>query len=88
MKAPLFQFRFDYYSGRFIREIKDLHVSNQNSLMNKNPWYLEEANHQQAVDDSNDEENTAKPLLKKDHVNSGGAIGESTIDEQLITTQD
>ena len=44
MKSPLFQFRFDYYSGRFIREVKDAHLANQNLLMNKNPWYLEEAN--------------------------------------------
>ena len=87
MKSPLFQFRFDYYSGRFIREVKDAHLANQNLLMNKNPWYLEEANLQKGVDDSNDEENTdAKPLLKKEPVISGGA--ESTTDEAQILSQD
>lgn len=33
IKQPLFQFRLDYYSGRFIREIKDPSRLNYN----KNP---------------------------------------------------
>ena len=38
VRQPLFQFRFDFFSGRFIREIRDPEVP----FSNKNPYFTDE----------------------------------------------
>jgi len=37
VRQPLFQFRFDIYEGKFVRELKD---ANQTFLNNKNPVFF------------------------------------------------
>lgn len=61
--------------------MKDPQVSSQNSLINKNPWFLAEANNYQTADDSNDEDGAAKPLLKNQLLSS-----DTSTDDPLGTT--
>lgn len=64
MRQPLFQFRFEFFSGRFIREIRDPDVP----FSNKNPYFTEEEFLKQSTDGSsgqtNRKSNPRKSLLE------------------------